>query len=596
MTRDHVNGDSKSMLMDDEQCTSNTVLTPFEAHKAFSGILPDLFTVYHYANNDIITKKVLPRNFYEPSPAKIIFSLKDKDSKEFTSISHQYQEGKYHSSPYKLYHDIKAVSSILLFGETPGSDTYKEVDFFYKFASELLLREVGTIIQSNPSDEIKNELETQLEDDFSKILTTYTLANGEIITYILKTEEEDYQSRSSIYNPHHPPPVKQKIQPLFSSVVSKSSLDATPTLVAEPFTVTKVVPTIKDSSSSNLLENISPSSATIPPPLEGPTNILHDFFHPTWYTVAMPNWLTYKALSLKQGIELPQYADLPIASNEPPTLNLLRNHGIEKGGANSSWGLGHNYQSFAPTRDGKGAVVSDRLKANIWLNHIGFAEIEKLKKSFIRDNDTMDEDTEVEDVESTLCTQQELTKSVENERKENLELEEIDENGFKVKDENEDGKELVINLTNLLKWDPLEIRSLKFLKAHRLQLLTPSKLQGLISDNLLKLNELRQERYLRSNTGNPHSPDDEEKQLYKCVQSLILVAMKLYNVGPGGLGFKASNKIPTLVSEYNGTLPGMPSSRNFIGSGPQITANHITRPGRLPNLRSTSNRGRRRLH
>ena len=539
----------------------------------------------------------MPKNFHEPNPANIISSLEGNDAKELTSLSQQYQDGKYNTSPYKLFHDIKAISSILLNKESEKSEKYKEIDFFYKFSTELLLREVGTLVQSTSikSNDIDNELESQIEDDFNKILTTYTLTNGEIITYISKTEEEDYQSRSSIYNPHHPPPVKQKIKPLFSSVISKSSLDTTPTLVPEPFSVTKVVPTIKDSSSNNLLENTSPSSATIPPPLEGPANILHDFFHPTWYTVAMPNWLTYKALTLRPSPSLPQYADLPIASNEPPTLNLLRSHDIDKGGASSSWGQGHNYQSFAPSKDNKGAVVSDRLKANIWLQHIGFAEIEKLKKSFLRDGDEMDEDTEVEELE---VTQPEGSREVENGREEELKLEETtNEEDVEIKDENESEKDSpVLSLTNLLKWDPLEMKSLKFLKTHRQELLQPSKLQRLISSSLLKLNKLRQERYFKSDAGNILPPNDEEKQLYRCVQQLILLAMKLYNVGPNGLGFKVSNKIPTLTSEYNGTLPGMPASRSLAGLGPPLTANHLTRPGRLPSLRSSGTRGRRRLH
>ncbi|KAG5417012.1 hypothetical protein I9W82_004645 [Candida metapsilosis] len=566
-------------------------------HHDFNAILPDLFTVYQHTNPEIVSKEVLPKSFHEPNPDAILSSLKEHDSKEFTSITRQYQDGKYNSSPYRLYHDIKVISSILLKKEAQGSNAYKEIDFFYKFATELLLREVGTIIQTTASNDTTNELETQLEDEFNKILSTYTLANGEIITYISRSEEEDYQNHSSIYNPHHPPPVKQKIQPLFSSIIHKSSLDLTPTLVAEPFTVSKVVPMVKDSNSNNLLENISPSSATIPPPLEGPTNILHDFFHPTWYTVAMPNWLTYKALSLKPSLELPRYADLPLASNEPPMLNLLRNHSNEKGSASSSWGSGHNYQSFAPSKDGRGAVVSDRLKANIWLNHIGLSEIEKLKNSFIHEGEAMDEDTEVEDVEGT---QVEPTKVTENGQEAEQAVDEKQETAAKVKHEEEeeedDDEEPVIGLTNLIKWDPQEIKNLEFLKEHRQDLLKPLTLQRLISSSLLKLNNLRQERYVKSDPVNLLQPDDKEKQLHKRVQYLILAAMKLHNVSPSSLGFKVSNKVPTLVSEYNGTLPGMPSSRSLIGSGSQFTSNHITKPGRLPNLRSSSTRGRRRFH
>ncbi|KAI5957503.1 hypothetical protein KGF57_003197 [Candida theae] len=587
MTQDYENGGSTGTLQATLKSTNIEVLTTFKAH--FNAILPDLFTVYQHTNGDIISKEVLPENFYEPDPDAIISSLKEKDSKVFTSLSRQYEEGKYNSSPYRLYHDIKAVSSVLLSKESQGSEAYKQIDFFYKFSCELLLREMGTIVQTNQSNDITNELETQLEDEFNKILDTYTLANGEVITYISKSREEDYQSRSSIYNPHHPPPIKQKIQPLFSSIIQKSSLDSTPTLVDEPFTVTKVVPMVKDSNSNNLLENISPSSATIPLPLQGPTNILHDFFHPTWYTVAMPDWLTYKALSLRSTVELPQYADLPYTSNEPPMLNILRNHNNEKGGANNTWGSGHNYQSFAPNKDGKGAVVSERLKGNIWLQHIGVAEIEKLKHSFVHADDAMDEDTEVEDVERT---QGEIATPSGTRDDNDVEVEDAEDPTTEIKKDDGDLKEQhEISLTNLIKWDPQEIKSLEFLKDHQQDLLQPSKLQRLISDSLLEINKLRQERYAKDLS----CPSDEENQLHKRVHHLLSITMKLYNVGPGSLGYKVSKKIPTLVSEYNGTLPGMPASRSLIGSGSHLGTSHITKPGRLPNLRTSSTRGRRRL-
>lgn len=574
----------------------------------------DLFTVLEHTDKEIVSLVVLPLDFYEPQPSEILQSLRKHDSKEHsTSIQQKYQDGKYDSNPYALFHDIKVACSVLISKESPQSYRYKEVDFFYKFSTELLLRETGNLVQiittqSNTSD-LKNELESHIEEEFDKIISDYSLSNGEIITYMQKIEEkQDPQNLGNIYDPNHHHHhhlhsnhqhlnqlqiARQKVQPLFTSVLNKSSLDQTPTLIKEPYGVAKVVPSVKDTRTNSTLESLSPVTGVIPSPLEQPTNILHDFFHPTWYTVAMPTWLTYKAIALqpknvsyyqKDGLnELPQLSILQQPGNAPASVSATVSASASASAAVTAaattvattgpfWGSGNNFRSFAPQVDTRASIVADKIKSNIWLSHIGNAAIERLKAQFVNEvlrvesqskniqlatktaegTDNQLESTTIKDDVETKGNMEHDDQKVESEKK----MESVESEG--------DSKHEV-NLANLIKWDPTSVDELEYLKSHKKDLLSPQKLQKLISISLLKMNALRQERYFKSDVRNPLPPDRQEIQLYKRVQELILLAVKLYKVNPGDFSFKFSQRIPVLVSEYSGVLPGV--APNKISSG-----------------------------
>lgn len=98
----------------------------------FESILPDLFTVYEHTNKDVLTNEILPVDFYQENPMKIVSSLQSHTTTDVTSIKNKYKNGQY-STPYQLFHDIKAVASILLNKEENGSLQYKELDFSTNF-------------------------------------------------------------------------------------------------------------------------------------------------------------------------------------------------------------------------------------------------------------------------------------------------------------------------------------------------------------------------------------------------------------------------------------------------------------------------------
>jgi len=544
----------------------------------FESILPDLFTVYEHTNKDVLTNEILPVDFYQENPMKIVSSLQSHTTTDVTSIKNKYKNGQY-STPYQLFHDIKAVASILLNKEENGSLQYKELDFFYKFSTELLLREVGNLIKfNNETGEIKTELETQLDEDFTKIITNYNISNGEVITYISTTEEPEPQSSSVLYQHHqHKEEPTKKTQPLFSSVISKSELDNRASIVPSPYGLAQVVPSIKDSLSENTLETLSPIANRIPSPLDQPTNILHDFFHPTWYTISVPAWLTYTSQTIKPAnLNTNQELEDGVGASTKTKLSILKNRDNDYSTKPTNiWGPGNYYRSFAPSRNLSGSIVGNKLKANVWLQHIGMTEIAELKESFVENkNETnpLDNDTVV-------------GKEDAGEGKSSKENGAEPTNGHQASEKTQQpSSRQAINIANIIKWDPTKVEELNYLKEHKQDLVNPQKLQKMISISLLKLNKLRQQRYSRSDVRNPLAPQHEENILYNRVVKLISIAIQLFNVNPGCFSYQFSKNIPVLVSEFSGTLPGIPPTKAIVNNGNTAT----TKLNRLPNLKGPS--------
>ncbi|CAX43331.1 chromatin remodeling complex subunit, putative [Candida dubliniensis CD36] len=586
MTKDIENKSSLCMYIyprieKKKTCNGPTTNHNFQVSK-FENILPDLFIVYEHTNKYVLTSEILPVDFYQENPMKIVSSLQSHTTTDVTSIENKFKNGQY-STPYQLFHDIKAVASILLNKEVNGSLEYKELDFFYKFSTELLLREVGNLIKfNNETAEIKTELETQLDEDFTKIITNYNISNGEVITYISTTEESETQSSSVFYQHHqHKEEPTKKTQPLFSSVVSKSELDNRATIVPSPYRIAQVVPSIKDSVSENTLETLSPITNRIPSPLDQPTNILHDFFHPTWYTISVPTWLTYTSQTIKPAnFNANQELEDGAGASTKTKLSILKNRDNDFSTKPTNiWGPGNYYRSFAPSRNSSGSIVGNKLKANVWLQHIGMTEIAELKQSFVENTHET----------SPLVNDTVPDKEDGSESKSNTENGSKPTNGQQIRERAQEPAEenpspQNINIANIIKWDPTKVEELNYLKEHKQDLVNPQKLQKMISISLLKLNKLRQERYSRSDVRNPVAPQHEENILYNRVVKLISIAIQLFNINPGCFSYQFSKNIPVLVSEFSGTLPGIPPTKAITNNGTSSN----TKSNRLPNLKGPS--------
>ncbi|KAK6197079.1 uncharacterized protein RJT21DRAFT_58999 [Scheffersomyces amazonensis] len=591
----------------------------------FPKLLPDLFNVYQSADKEtqILNTVELPKDFYEGDASLIISSyheyLKNHKSIKYTSIIEKFNNNDpdYITSPYRLYHDIKIISAIKISKYSLGTKPYNDIDFFYKFTTELLLRELSkyNFELDQPTEYHKSELESQLSEDFSKILTTYNLNNGEIITYISKTEEPEPQSTfAPYYNQNqNQQPTKTTIQPLFSSLINRSELDTNVPVVPEHYSISKVVPTNKDSVRNiSTLDGLSAVNTKIPTPLDSQsTEILSDFFHPIWYTLPVPTWLNYTSHVAKPPSSLtsqhtsfkvhaPSASNQASGSNENPKLSILQNRGSNSDNTSTTVTYvsttGDSFRSFAPQVDSKDTIISDEFKGKIWLSHIGYEQIQLIKEKFLnsKKEDDIDEDEE-DDEEDEDDEDEEPEDSVED-----IEVD-VDEDGEQVKVVPETIEEVEsesvpkqINIANLINWDPerqAEFDSIK--KAKEDIIKSPKALQRIISTTLLRLNKLRQERYFSSDNRNVLAPSNEEIRLYNKAIKLISLGVQIYKLKPQDLTSKLSfsSKIPVLISEYNGVLPGVPPTR--LGTGTISNVSKSSSSNRLPNLRTNTYKKKR---
>ena len=257
-----------------------------------STLLLDIHTVLKAASTKCkVIEESFPADFFEQSPAKIYSSyLKfiegnvntdDTDDKlALTTISQKFENNQYNSKKngfYRLYHDINLVCTILIHYYPQGTRNYQMVDKFYKFATELLLREcyrigitlIDSDIDENKDDEV-SDLDKLIVNDFIKISTNYKVRVAE--TYHIKTRDMD----------------------LFSSLLAKSALDQRPReLPNNNFEVNKVIPQTNLREQAPKLGFIAANTSNIPDPTFPPTEMMTKFLHPNWYSLPTTTWLDY---------------------------------------------------------------------------------------------------------------------------------------------------------------------------------------------------------------------------------------------------------------------------------------------------------------
>ncbi|CCE78857.1 Piso0_000889 [Millerozyma farinosa CBS 7064] len=546
-------------------------------------LLDDVIKVLeHVDENGLLNEKRIPSNFSEEDPDKILESyailLSENKHPKTASVLEKYRGGKY-TTFYQLYHDIKVACASKIKEFNIGSSEYNEIDSFHKFSSELIMRELNRIkedpmFSGSENGQDESEIAKSLSDDFNKISHSYSSANNEAILYVSQAEETNELSNpmSTLYPnyQHNIQPPRRSKQPLFSSLLGKSTIDSRSTMVPDPYKLTKIVPSHKNFlSNNNTLETLSPSTSKIPSPTNQPTEILSNFFHPNWYTIQIPSWLTYKSRIMK-----PQISSCLLKShNENELRQVNRND--------------PNFSSFAPSLDSKVGAVSKELEGNVWLNHLGFKKLKNIEKDTddlngdqTSSDDQLDENIGAESQSDVAPSDQAPEKRDDYHHPSDVQ-EKIDSENVKSESPGE------INIANVLKWDPAEIEDFKVIKNEHQDILKSSKLlQNVISKDLLKLNQLRQERYLRSNPSNIIAPSSSETRLYKKITKLLTLLLDSRNVGIGNLSLQLSKKVPVLLNEYHGTLPGMQASK-VTTTGSKTT--------RLPSIRGPYKKKNRQL-
>lgn len=488
---------------------------------------------------NILSDTYIPPSFHEKDPSNIVPCLfkyvqKHPDTK-YTSVAAK-QEKRSYGTPYALYHDLKVASAGAIKGKEVGSQAYREIDFFYKFATELLLRDVLALNLSVTQGKSEED-DSQLLEDFNKITHSYNATNGEVIVFINEIPDPNAPTPySTLYQPRQlqqqaQPQQKMISQPLFSEIIERSDLDTRQTVVPDPYLLTRIVPQNKTiTNNSATMRSLSLPSSRIPPPTSHPTQILDNFFHPNWYTIETPKWLIYKQKVVKPPLE----------------SKLLKNN--KSSDLRTTVRVNETTKSFAPTIDLKKSVVSDDLPNTLWLHQIGFQEINKIKEAYFKSNNDNDAPS---DSEEEIANEKEAALDLADE-----DAMETDEPASQEIVKNTKGfKE--VNIANIASFEPEKFAAFTAVKSSQAKISkSPKELQRLVSVNLLKLNRLRQERYLNRDGNGSFDPSKEELSVYNKIVHFLSILLDLKNENTGRLSLEFSKNIPVLLNNYNGVLPG----------------------------------------
>lgn len=493
-------------------------------------LIKSVFEVIQRADTEtgILTTE-FPTNFHESNPLNIIDSLRvflEKNPESFSTqtITEKYESGNY-TQFYDIYHDIKVASAIKIKSLKIGSKDYQNIDFFYKFSSEILLREsslfkVALLNFSELSD--TTELEDQISADFEKIGYSYASSNGEVVSYISEMPNPNASAFAAAYGYGGNPPPETIKQPLFTSQIGKSELDTRLTLIPEPYNLVKSIPLPNNVGvSSGTFESLNTQVSKIPLPTNKPTTMLDNFLYITWYIIKGHEWLTYNGQTLKPAVNSGLFKD---------------NHK----GFRVGKGVNESVRSFAPLTDSKGSGISEFLKNNIWLNQVGFKKLENIKNEYYKN---LGKEVPKKPTQTSPKIQQES----------------IDDDDYSPPNVSYDEAK-PIDIEKVLKWDPFDIYQLHQIKKEKKDL-ESGNIQKLISKEILKLNKLRQDRYVRSSINNVMPASIAERKLYKKIIKLIQLTITLHQLEPNEIPLEFSKKIPVLMSDYSGTLPSLPSSK-----------------------------------
>lgn len=504
----------------------------------FQTLIEDIAVVLYDADKDgLLKKELVPSGFHENNPNQIVVAynefMESNAKPTLMSVADKAKKNKY-TTPYELYHDIKLVAAHEIVQYDVGTDKYIDVDFFYKFSTEILLREVGSLGLRLQANELDEDTLGIFRDDFEKISKNYTVANGEVITHMHKYEEPIAPTFHGLYGAQQPIQTKTITQPLFSSLVGKSSIDLRNSVVPDPYQLAKVVGSgVASSTNSNSFKSFSKATARIPPPSLGPAQVLDSFFHPNWYTIEAPKWLKYKEHTLK-----------------PPVDSTL----VKNADSDDLRAFEKQCQtmSFAPTYDLRNSVLSEDLKTSVWLNHIGLKQIDQIKEAYLqkqgKEITPPKEKADVVVEEATAPAEEGGTTDVTAD--------------FTPATTNE------INLENLALFNPEAFFLLQELKREQSELTkSPRDLQKNISTLLLQLNKLRQQRFLQNNSTDPTSA---EVVVYKKIMRLMTLLIK--SAEGQQVSLPLSKKLPVLLNEYRGVLPGPLPTRSISST----KANRLT--------------------
>ncbi|CUS22865.1 LAQU0S07e01882g1_1 [Lachancea quebecensis] len=480
----------------------------------------------------VIAEK-FPSKFFEKDPAKIFESykkflkpkldgegnIKNKDHFPVTTIAEKFSKNEYIKKPdafYRLYHDIKLVCTLLIHFYPQGTRTYQMVDKFYKFATELLLRECYRygVSMVDESEEQYNDEKTlfnkQVSRDFIKISVGYSVPYAE--SYYISSGGLD----------------------LFSSTISKSQLDHRTT---EPpnssFVSNKIVPQTGNEIAPKL-GFVAANVSNIPDPTLPPSEMMTKFLHPNWYALPTTVWLEYG-----------DFKSWAPSFNESGTVLDAARRGtiwLEKTGYSSLWKLKNKHKD-ALTRESSDEEVNKENKSG---NVEGAsAEIETFKPSDVSEQiEASEELSPQEDAESGTSPNNvpngtgSIEKS-ENQLNDNETRQDSSASALVTSDS------LNIKLENLYEWSPGND-----ITDEEIQAISEGNTHKLITQTLLVLGEMKRKRVKSKKVSKPTA---KEAELYYRAQRLlreVMLAKKIESVPQ-----IAAKSFPVLQANYMGSVP-----------------------------------------
>lgn len=467
--------------------------------------------VYRASSKCQVVDESFPAKFFEKNPNKIFESyckfiknrsnaegdLRNEDKLAFTTISERFANNEYSADQggyYKLYHDIKLVCTMLVHFYPQGTRNYQMVDKFYKFATELLLREcyrIGVSFVESEVDKSKDTASTELDKiiakDFIKISTSYQVPISQ--TYHIKTRELE----------------------LFSSTIAKSSLDSRPKeLPNSNFEINKIVPQTNLFEEAPRLGFVAANTSNIPDPTLPPTEILTRFLHPNWYSLPTTVWLKYG-----------------------------------------------DYKSWAPAFNENGSVLDSTSRGIIWLERIGYSELlstkeadeEKKEEQNGKDMEEgkQEEAQQKEKVGTSLKKQENSKEEIQDDIASNgttaVEKEVVNLNGVGLK-ASSDAKP-IIKLENLFEWSPQN-----YIGDDEVKAFEEGTQDKLINSTLLKIQKLRKSRVTENKV---LKPSKEETELYYKARRLIKEVVLSKQISK--LPMNHCRSFPVLQTNYNGSIP-----------------------------------------
>ncbi|SCU96916.1 LAME_0F17876g1_1 [Lachancea meyersii CBS 8951] len=504
----------------------------------YSRVFENLHSILKAASSKckVIDEK-FPSKFYEKDPNKIFDSykkflksrvdsegaLKNEHNFPVTTIGERFEKKEYlkkQNSFYRLHHDVKLVCTLLIHFYPQGTRTYQMVDKFYKFATELLLREcyrlgitlTEEVLLEDQYGPEKSEFHRQISQDFIRISTAYSVPYAE--SYYVSSGDLD----------------------LFSSTISKSQLDRRPTEAPNSsFETNKVIPQTGDEIAPKL-GFLGANVSNIPDPTLPPYEIMTKFLHPNWYAMPTTVWL--------------QYGD---------------------------------FKSWAPSFNESSTVIDAGRRGTIWLEKIGYIRLRNIRDAQIdeaREKSNRESEangTSVLEGGSALTSQPKTDVSVGATSSNNQNIPENPTPADAPKQETQNGSQLengmdkdfksneegkpddvlgseatntaptspTIKLENLYEWMPGNS-----IEDDEINAFSNGTHKQLITRTLLEMARLKQER-LRSKRMS--QPSTRETQLYHKVQRMmkeVLLAKQVRKVPQ-----VTARAFPVLQANYMGSIP-----------------------------------------